>query len=85
MLGRRGANGNRLQIRAHWPVQLLSRRRGRTVKSPGRQPTIGLLRCKHHNRMVAEYQLLRELPDALQKSLPTMAEIEAELAGALTY
>ena len=30
---------------------------------------------------VAEYQLLRELPDALEKSLPTMAEIEAELAG----
>ena len=30
---------------------------------------------------VAEHQLLRELADALKKSLPTMAEIEAELAG----
>ena len=30
---------------------------------------------------VAEYQLLRELPDALEKSLPTIAEIEAEMAG----
>ena len=65
------------------------------VKAPDDNPTIGLLLCKHHNRLVAEYalsgiarligiaknQLLRELPDALQKSLPTMAEIEAELAG----
>ena len=54
-----------------------------------------MLLCKHHNRLVAEcalsgivrpigvaeHQLLRELADALKKSLPTMAEIEAELAG----
>ena len=51
------------------------------VKAPDDKPTIGVLLCKHHNRLVAEYQLLRELPDALQKSVPTMAEIEAELAG----
>ena len=51
------------------------------LKAPDDTPTIGLLLCKQHNRMVAEYQLLRELSDALQKSLPTMAEIEAELAG----
>ena len=65
------------------------------VKAPDDKPTIGLLLCKPHDRLVAEYalsgidkpigvaeyQLLRELPDALQKSLPTMAEIEAELAG----
>ena len=55
------------------------------VKAPDDKPTISLLLCKQHNRMVAEYQLLRELPDALQKSLPTMAEIEAELAGALIF
>ena len=55
------------------------------LKAPDDTPTISLLLCKHHNRLVAEYQLLRELPDALQKSLPTMADIEAELAGALTY
>ena len=48
------------------------------LKAPDDKPTISLLLCKHHNRLVAEYQLLRELPDALQKSLPTMAEIEAE-------
>ena len=51
------------------------------LKAPDDTPTISLLLCKQHNRMVAEYQLLRELPDALQKSVPTMAEIEAELAG----
>ena len=65
------------------------------VKAPDDKPTIGLLLCKQHNRLVAEYslsgidkpigvaeyQLLRELPDALEKSLPTIAEIEAELAG----
>ena len=65
------------------------------LNAPDDKPTIGLLLCKHHNRLVAEYapsgiarpigiakyQLLRELPDALQKSLPTMAEIEAEFAG----
>ena len=55
------------------------------LKAPDDKPTIGVLLCKHHNRLVAEYQLLRELPDALQKSLPTTAELEAELAGALTY
>ena len=65
------------------------------LKAPDDKPTIGLMLCKRHNRVVAEYalsgiarpigiaeyQLLRELPDALQKSLPTMAEIEAKLAG----
>lgn len=29
---------------------------------------------------VAEYQLLRDLPDALKQSLPSIADIEAELA-----
>ena len=65
------------------------------LKAPDDKPTIGLLLCRPHDRLVAEYalsgidkpigvaeyQLLRELPDALEKSLPTMAEIEAELAG----
>ena len=55
------------------------------LNAPDDKPTISLLLCKHHNRLVAEYQLLREPPDALQKSLPTMAEIEAELAGALIF
>jgi len=61
------------------------------------KPTIGLLLCKQKNRLLAEYalsgidkpigmaqyQLLRDLPDALEKSLPSIAEIEAELAGEL--
>ena len=60
------------------------------------QPTIGLLLCKGKNRLVAEYaldglghaiavadwqtQLTQSLPDELRSSLPTIEEIEAELA-----
>jgi len=65
------------------------------VKAPDDKPTIGLLLCKHQNRLVAEYalsgidkpigvaeyQLLRDLPETLEKSLPSIAEIEAELAN----
>jgi hypothetical protein len=53
------------------------------------------LLCKKQNRLVAEYalsgmnkpigvaeyQLVRSLPEPLDTSLPTIAEIEAELAG----
>lgn len=67
------------------------------VKAPDDKPTIGLLLCKQQNRLVAEYalsgidkpmgvaeyQLLRDLPEKLEHSLPTIAEIEAELAGEL--
>ena len=67
------------------------------MKAPDDKPTIGLLLCKQQNRLVAEYalsgidkpigmaqyQLLRDLPDVLEKSLPCIAEIEAELAGEL--
>ena len=59
------------------------------------KPTIGLLLCKQQNRLVAEYalsgidkpigvaeyQLLRDLPATLEQSLPSIADIEAELAG----
>ncbi len=60
------------------------------------QPTIGLLLCRKKNKVVAEYalrgldrsiavaawqtQLTDSLPDELRGSLPTIAEIEAELA-----
>jgi len=61
------------------------------------KPTIGLLLCKQQNSLVAEYalsdidkpigvaeyQLLRDLPDTLGRNLPSVAEIEAELAGEL--
>lgn len=67
------------------------------VKAPDDKPTIGLLLCKQKNRLVAEYalsgmakpigvaqyQLLRDLPEALGSSLPSIAEIEAELSGEL--
>ena len=64
------------------------------IKAPDDKPTIGLLLCKKQNRLVAEYalsginkpigvaeyQLVRALPEPLDTSLPTIAEIEAELA-----
>lgn len=63
------------------------------VKSPDDKPTIGLLLCKEKNRLVAEYalsgmdrpigvanyQLVRALPEPLDTSLPSIEEIEAEL------
>lgn len=65
------------------------------IKAPEDKPTIGLLLCKKQNRLVAEYalsgmekpigvaeyQLLRDLPENLGKSLPSIEEIERELAG----
>ncbi len=64
------------------------------VKADDDKPTIGLLLCKQQNRLVAEYalsgiekpigvaeyQLLRDLPETLGRSLPSIEEIEAELA-----
>lgn len=63
------------------------------IKAEDDKPTIGLLLCKQQNRLVAEYalsgiekpigvaeyQLLRDLPENLGKVLPSIAEIEAEL------
>ena len=67
------------------------------IKAPDDKPTIGLLLCKTKNRLVAEYavsdinkpigvadyQLVRALPEPLDTNLPTIEEIEAELAGDL--
>ncbi|NWA02854.1 PDDEXK nuclease domain-containing protein [Pseudomonas gingeri] len=67
------------------------------IKVEDDRPTIGLLLCKQQNRLVAEYalsgidkpigvaeyQLLRDLPETLGRNLPSIAEIEAELAGEL--
>lgn len=64
-----------------------------TFKHPQDHPTIGLLLCKKHNRIVAEYSLrninnpigiseyrLTEiLPKELATSLPTIEQIEMEL------
>ena len=65
------------------------------MRHPDDAPTIGLLLCKGKDRMVAEYalrdlakplgvadwetRLTEVLPDDLKGSLPTIAEIEAEL------
>ena len=68
------------------------------IKADDDKPTIGLLLCKQQNRLVAEYalsgidkpigvaeyQLLRDLPETLERSLPSIEAIEAELAGDLS-
>lgn len=64
----------------------------RQVKAPDDKPTIGLLLCKTQSRLiaeyalsgmdkpigVAEYQLVRALPETLATSLPTVEELESE-------
>ena len=65
------------------------------IKHPDDGPTIGLLLCKTKNKVVAEYalrgkdqplgvaeyQLVESLPSELQTSLPSIEQIERELAG----
>lgn len=69
------------------------------LRHPDDQPTIGLLLCRKKNKLVAEYalrgldqsiavaawqtQLTESLPEELRSSLPSIEEIEAELAGDL--
>ena len=67
------------------------------LKHPGDQPTIGLILCQAHSRLLAEYsfagidkpigistyQLTRALPKNMRSALPTVEEIEAELIEAL--
>ena len=66
------------------------------LRHPDDQPTIGLLLCREKNKLVVEYalrhlkrpigvagwetKLVEKLPKALKGSLPTVEEIEAELA-----
>ncbi|HRO60410.1 MAG TPA: PDDEXK nuclease domain-containing protein [Burkholderiaceae bacterium] len=63
------------------------------IKAPEDKPTIGLLLCRSQNRLVAEYalsgidkpigvaeyQLVRALPEPLDTSLPTVEQLESEL------
>ncbi|MBY4898268.1 YhcG family protein [Cupriavidus sp. AU9028] len=65
------------------------------VRAPDDKPTIGLLLCRKQNRLVAQYavngidkpigvaefQLLQNLQEPLAQNLPSIEEIEAELAG----
>lgn len=67
----------------------------RQVKTEQDNPTIGLLLCKSKNKIVAEYalgdkaqpmgiaeyKLLESLPAELQTSLPSIEQLERELAG----
>ena len=70
----------------------------RQVKNEHDNPSIGLLLCKSKNKVVAEYalrnnaqplgvaeyKLLESLPAELQSSLPSIEQIERELAGSDT-
>lgn len=67
------------------------------IKAPDDKPTIGMLLCKTQNRLVAEYalsgidkpigvaeyQLVRSLPEPLDTNLPSIEEIEAEFSRGL--
>ncbi len=67
----------------------------RQIKNEHDNPTIGLLLCKSKNKIVAEYalsdksqpmgiaefKLLETLPAELQTSLPSIEQIERELAN----
>jgi predicted nuclease of restriction endonuclease-like (RecB) superfamily len=67
------------------------------IKGEEDRPTIGLLLCKTKNRLVAEYalsgtnrpigiaeyELVRALPEPLDRSLPSIEEIEAEFSNGL--
>jgi predicted nuclease of restriction endonuclease-like (RecB) superfamily len=70
------------------------------LRHPDDQPSIGLLLCRHKNKLVAEYalrgldqaiavaawqtQLTASLPEDLRSSLPSIEEIEAELANEIS-
>lgn len=67
------------------------------IKATDDRPTIGLLLCKTKKRLVAEYalsgiakpmgvaeyQLVRALPEPLDTTLPTIEQLEEELSAAL--
>jgi len=76
-------------------TRLLERSGKAQLKHPQDSPTIGLLLCKSKNKVVAEYalrdnarpigvaeyQLVESLPVELQTSLPSIEQIERELAS----
>jgi predicted nuclease of restriction endonuclease-like (RecB) superfamily len=67
------------------------------LRHPDDKPSVGLLLCRSRNRLIAEYalrglkspigvaewetKLVQKLPADLKASLPTIKEIETELAG----
>ena len=67
------------------------------MKSEGENPTIGLLLCKSKSEViaeyalrgttqpigVAEYEIVKSIPTDLKPELPTVEEIEQELATTL--
>ena len=63
------------------------------LKTEHDNPTIGLILCKHRNKLdveyalrdinkpigVSEYKLLQSIPDELKSSFPTVEQLEKEL------
>ncbi len=69
------------------------------VKHPSDQPSIGLILCKSKNNVLAEYtlrdmskpiglaeyKLTEALPENIKTNLPTIKQLEAELAKDFKY
>jgi hypothetical protein len=65
------------------------------LRTDGQEPSIGLILCREHNRVVAEYalraienpigvaefKLTDRLPAPLARSLPSVEELQRELGG----
>lgn len=91
---RRGTQGHCLQTRTRRQLNFYLAAVDAQVKSPNDNPTIGLLLCKTKNRLVAEYalsgtdkpmgvaeyQLVKALPEPLDVFLPTIEALEQELS-----
>ena len=97
MLCRRGTQGSAFKPEHAGQLNFYLAAMDAQVKAPDDKPTIGLLLCKTKNRLVAEYalsgmakpmgvaeyQLVRALPEPLDTCLPTIEEIEAEFSQGL--
>ena len=94
-LRRRRAQDGPIRRRIRRSAQPLPLGDRRSAPSPDDKPTIGLLLCRSNNKLVVEYalrdldkpigvahwatRLVDALPKDLESSLPTIAQIEAEL------
>ena len=64
------------------------------LRHPDDNPTIGIVLCKSKDKTIAEYALrnintpmavaTHQMPESLQKSLPTVEQLETEIEVALS-
>ena len=97
MLCRRGTQGHAFKPEHAGQLNFYLAAVDAQIKALDDKPTIGLLLCKTKKRLVAEYalsgiakpmgvaeyQLVRALPEPLDTCLPTIEEIEAEFSQGL--